>query len=209
MQQDQSPSLPDAYTVPPETVARLGGPAQVRLLLADARARAPLSDRVEAPASVRLATIRDEPAILDLLLEDLDENATKVAAISVSRIMAQIHMGTRQKGGFVGVIDDADGQPIAVAILIPTEWWFSQSVFLQEVVLFVSSAARKGNAGRDLLQWECWMAGRMTDDLGYQIFVLAGVTATQRGSAKMRLYGRKMNQVGAFYVYPAIEGSTP
>jgi hypothetical protein len=48
----------------------------------------------------------------------------------------------------------------------------------------------------------------MTRASGHQVFTLAGVTATRRGAAKLRLYGRYMNPVGGFFVYPAIEGLT-
>lgn len=204
MQQDQSPSLPDAYQVPPETVARLGGPAQVRLLLADARTRAPLPERVEKPESVRLATIRDEPELLDLLLEDLEENATTVALPSIERIMTQIHLGTRGQGGFVLAIDGPEGID-AAAIVIPTQWWWSKDLFLQEVVLYVRPRARKTKAAADLLNYQRWLGQEMSDKLGYQIFALAGVTGVRHVRAKCRLYSRHMSQVGAFFMWPPVE----
>jgi hypothetical protein len=171
----------------------------------DRPARATIVGPVAKPANVRLATMRDEPAILDLLLEDLAENATAVAPPSISAIMRNVEMGTRSRGGFTGVIDGIAG-PVAVAILIPTTWWWSDSVYLQEVVLYVTPSARKRHAGADLLRWECWLADQMTATAGHQVFVLAGVTATHRREAKERLYERHMNRVGAFMIYPAIGG---
>lgn len=150
---------------------------------------------------MRLAGVRDEPVILDLLLADLEENATAIAPPDIKRIMANVEIGTRGRGGFTLVIDGATG-PVAVAILAPTEWWWSTRVFLQEVVLYVSPEARKAHAGTDLLNMEKWLADRMSESQGERVFLLAGVTGTKRIDAKMRLYSRSMNQVGGFYIYP-------
>lgn len=204
MQQDHQPSsLPDAYTIPPEAVARLGGPAQVRLLLADARQRQPLPERVGCPKSVRLATIRDEPDLLDLFLEELAENAVHVATPSIERIMLQIHQGTRNKGGFVPVIDGPDGIA-AAAIVQPTEWWFSRDHFLQEIALYVRPSARNTRAAADLIDYQRWLAQEMSDKAGYRIFAFAGVTATKHASGKCRLYRRHMSQVGAWFIWPPV-----
>lgn len=204
--QDQSLSLPDAYTVPPDTVARLGGPAKVRLLLADARLRAPLPERVEKPESVRLATIRDEPQLLDLLIDDLNENATGVALPSIERIMGQIHTGTRGKGGFVPVIDGPNGID-ALAIVQPNEWWWSKDLYLFEVVLYVRPEARKSRAAADLLDYQRWLGQEMSDQMGYRVYSMAGVTAVRQVREKCRLYRRHMTQVGAFFISPPIPGA--
>jgi hypothetical protein len=204
----------EGYFVESDVLIRLGqgsidkGRARLRLLLADERDRKPITGPVEKPANVRLAGIRDEPAILDLLLADLEENATRVAPASISRIMQSVELGTRQRGGFCAVIDGKDGKPAAVAILHPTSWWWSDEVFISEVVMYVSPEARNGSAGSDLLQYECWLSDQMTASLGHTVFVLAGVTATHRGAAKLRLYWKHMNPVGGFCVYPAIKGLT-
>jgi GNAT superfamily N-acetyltransferase len=208
------PTSRDGYLVETDTLIRLGngsidkGRARLRLLLADEQERRPISGPVTKPENVRLATIRDEPAILDLLLEDLAENASAVAPVSISRIMQQVEVGTRGRGGFTAVIDGADGSPIAVAVLAPEKWWWSDALYLREIVLYVSPEARRARAGSDLLQFECWLADEMTRASGHQVFTMAGVTATRRGAAKLRLYGRYMNPVGGFFVYPAIEGLT-
>lgn len=211
METSQLEAPPDGFLVENDALIRLGGGsidkgrARLRLLLADEQERRPISGPVEKPQNVRLATIRDEPAVLDLLLADLEENATAVAQPSISRIMQQVEVGTRGRGGFTAVIDGDNG-PVAVAVLAPTLWWWSTSVFLQEIVLYVAPEARGRHAGADLIRFECWLADEMSRNIGCQVFVMAGVTATRRGTSKQRLYGRQMNPVGAFYIYPAIEG---
>jgi hypothetical protein len=151
---------------------------------------------------VRLAGVRDEPAILDLLLADLEENATAIAPPDIKRITTLIEVGTRQRGGFTLVIDGPSGEPVAVAILMPDAWWWSTVLYLREIVLYVSPEARNGHAGADLLNYEKWLADRMSESQGERIYLLSGVTGTKRIDAKMRLYSRSMNQIGAFYIYP-------
>lgn len=201
----------DGYLVSAETLTRIGrgsigmGRIRLRLLLADERDRAPISGPAVKPPGVRLATEADEPAILKLLLEDLEENATKVAPASPDRIMECITLGTRAKGGFTLVIDDEAGHPIATAILGTDRWWWSDQVFLREIVLYVSPRSRSGHVGSDLLNYEKWLSDQLSAAYGHPVRVLAGVTATQRGAPKMRLYSRHMNQIGGFFCYPVIE----
>jgi hypothetical protein len=154
---------------------------------------------------VRLAGPRDEPAILDLLLADLEENASAIAPPDIKRITSLIEVGTRKRGGFTLVIDGKPGQPVAVAILTPDSWWWSRATFLREIVLYVAPEARNARAGADLLKYECWLADRLSESQGERVYLLSGVTGTKRIDAKMRLYSRSMNQVGAFYVYPALD----
>lgn len=161
---------------------------------------------VTCPANVRLAGTRDEPAILDLLLEDLEENAKTIAPISLSRLSGLIAYATRGHGGFALVIDGDDGQPVAVAILQPDQWWWSDQVFLREIMLYVSPPARHGHAGADLLAYEKWLADSMSEAQGERIYLLSGVTGTKRLPAKLRLYGQHMDPVGGFFCYPSIDG---
>lgn len=165
----------------------------------------PKQAETQKPDNVRLATIRDEPAILELLLADLEENATAVAPASIKRIMSQVEVCTRGKGGFALVIDGDDG-PVAVALLHPAHWWWSDQTYLQEVVLYVAPEARRAHAGADLLEYEKWLSDEMTKASGgNRVFLMAGVTGTKRLAAKERLYERHMHRVGAFMIYPPIE----
>lgn len=208
MSESQSPpSSTEGYWVAPETLARLGdgsvekGRAQLRLLLSDTRPRRVTGAPVRRPERVRLAGPADEPAILNLLLEDLEENATKVAPPSVPRLQAEIEVATRGKGGFLPVVEDGHGI-CALALIAPVPWWWSQTTFLQEVFLYVTPRARHTHAADDLLKFEKWLSRQMTIELGRTMHVLAGVTAPRRKEAKVRLYARHMQPIGAFFVYP-------
>jgi hypothetical protein len=174
-------------------------------MLADTRAHKPQHGPVTRPLSVRLAQPGDEPAILNLLLEDLAENATQVAPPSIERLQQQIEVGTRNKGGFLPVVDDAMGV-CAVALIVPAPWWFSETLFLQEVFLYVAPRARGTRAFSDLLTYEKWLSWQMTLETGRTMHVLAGVTAPHRRDGKVRAYGRHMQQIGSFFIFPSIEG---
>lgn len=204
-------SQPEAFTVDEDTLKAIGGGnaaigrGRLRMMIADARAPLQHDGPVERPNTVRLATEQDEPAVLALLLEDLAANATTVAPPDNDSLLRHIRSGTRGKGAFVALVDDAEGVPAAVTIIQPTAWWWSQTLFLQELVLYVSARAPRA-AASDLLRFECWLSDQMTEVHGERIFVLAGVTGAHRWESKLRLYRRHMNPVGGFCIYPSIPG---
>lgn len=206
-----SPDQPDGYFVEPEELIRLGGGdaakgrAKLRLLLADQRERAPINGPVARPENVRLATIRDEPAILDLLLEDVEDNGVHVAPISVGQILKNVQVGTRARGGFCPVIDGDDGYPVAVAVLVTVPWWWSERIYIQDVVIYNSPKGNHPGAGKDLWTYQCWLADQMSESVGHRVYAIAGVTATQRREAKVRMLGRSMNVIGATAIYPSVE----
>jgi hypothetical protein len=203
-------SQPDGYCIPPRALTRLGdgsvakGRARLRLFLADHRDREPEPAPAQKPANVRLAGPADEPAILALLLSDLADNAGAVAPVSAARVLEQIQMGTRQRGGFALVIDGPDGKPVATSLSVMKQSWWSDHCYLEEVCLYVAPAGRRGDAAGALLQMQKWLAQGMSDSLGYRVYLLASVTATQRRDAKTRLYARYCERLGGIFVFPAI-----
>lgn len=205
-------SLPpeDGYLVENDALIRLGGGsiekgrARLRMLLADERDRKPIVPPTLKPDGVRLATIRDEPVILDLLIDEIAENGSKVAPPSVRRILDQVEMCTRAKGGFCGVVDGPDGVPWAVVVLVPTPWWFSDHPFIEEVALYVAPSARKTRAAALLIEFEKWLSDQMSQAAGHTIYLLAGVTASKRYESKVRWYSRHMNILGVYGIYPPV-----
>jgi hypothetical protein len=178
-------------------------PSHLRLLSRPSSDKPPVG-LTPKPARVRLAGIRDEPAVLALLEEDLVENASAIAPVSIKRLTTLIESGTRLRGGYCLVVDNEDAEPVGLAIVQLNQWWWSETPFLQEVVLYVTPEARGGHAGADLLRGEMWLADQLSDR--ERVWLLSGVTATQRMEAKMRLYGRHMQQVGGFFIYPPLAG---
>lgn len=180
------------------------GRKELRSLLANCTNREVFSGPTrEHPKSIRMATPDDEPAILDLLLLDLRENAEHIAPIDSNKVLECIRAGTRGRGGVTAVIDDDAGTPIAVVILHPCTHWWSQAPYLFEIVMFVHPDHRRSRHVDDLLQFERWAADYETALSGTRWLLICGVLGAWRVQAKIALYRRKFWQAGSAFVYPA------
>lgn len=158
----------------------------------------------EKPKSVRLAGAGDEQALLDLLMIDLRENAAFVAPINQARVLEMIQVGTRFRGGFAGMILGTDGKPVAVTILHPQQWWWSQGWYFVEVVNFVHPDHQRSQHINELIAFGKWVADEQTRGFGYQVHLLCGVLGIHRFWTKTAMYRRKAMQVGAAFIYPAL-----
>lgn len=125
---------------------------------------------IEKPASVRLATYKDEVALYEFLLEHhraLDNGwGHRYDPLLVS---AKIEAATRpnpamrsnpqnQERGLIGVIDGPDGQIIAsIGLFVIPFFWFSRVPSLVETWLYVRPGARgKARHERALFQFRKW-----------------------------------------------------
>lgn len=189
-----------------EVLARFGegdaavGRKELRALLAADKASPAHSGPVnDPPASVRIAGPRDEEEILKLLVLDLETHAAKIAPVDQEKVLEYIRCGTRQRGGFTCVI----GRPIvAVMILVPTQWWWSQGWFWQEQVAFVHPDHRNSRYASDLLDYAKWVSTSFTRKTGTPWRLLAGIMANWRMHGKIAFYRRKVWQTGALFLYP-------
>lgn len=179
------------------------GRKQLRLMLENE------SDRPEhqpteivCPKTIRMAGPDDEPAILDLLLQDLRENAEHIAPVDEARVMETIRAGTRQRGGLVAVIDGPDKKPVAVTILHPVAWWWSNGFHWFEIVNFVHVDHRRSHHADDLLKFQRWASDSMSKKMGAQFYLVCGVLGAWRVRAKIALYRRYFQQAGAAFVFP-------
>lgn len=208
-------SLEDgSFVIPAEKVKQFGGGdlakgrSQLRLLLAaeDEREIA-AAGPVRWPPSVTMATPADEPAILELLLADVRENAERIAPADPATIMAHIQAGTRGRGGLTVVVRDAQRKPVAVSIIIPMTWWWSRSFYYQDMVTYVSPEHRKSRHVHDLIEAQKWFVEKMSADSGTRMYLLCGVLGFHRVRAKAMMYSRKMRQVGWAYLWPCPWGN--
>lgn len=175
---------------------------QIRRMLMDLKEPKIIRGPTKRPPDVRLAGPKDELAIYNLVIMDLEENA-RVAPIAKDEVEELIMRGTRQKGGIVSVIDDKEtGLPIAVQIIVHDKWWWSKSRHLIKVMDFVHPEHRSSNYGAQLIEFSKWITDRWTENFGYQVYLLSGVLGTKRTKDKVRLYGRHVTPVGAYYLYP-------
>ena len=179
------------------------GAQEIRRMIAIERDRKVSEGNTERPTSVRIADQADEAAILDLLMMDVRDNAAMVALPDADRILEQVRVGTERRGGIVGVIDGADGKPVAVCVLVPIQWWWSQHFCFQELVLYVHPDHRKSNHFRDLVKFQRWWVEQMSKLYGYRVYLLCGVLGVHRVREKIMAYRRWFRLAGAAFVYPA------
>jgi hypothetical protein len=180
------------------------GRKELRALLANCTNREVFSGPTrERPKTVRMATPDDEPAILELLLLDLRENAEHIAPIDEAKVLENIRAGTRLRGGVTAVIDDkASGKPIAVVLMHPYQHWWSQAYYWFEIALFVHPDHRKSRHVDDLLEFERWATDNSTAASGVRWLLICGVLGAWRVQAKIALYRRRFWQAGAAFCYP-------
>jgi hypothetical protein len=204
-------TLPDgSLVITAEQLARFGngsvseGRKELRRMIAEAKDRSIFDlAPVQKPASVRVATMADEPELLALMLLDLEENAERVAAIDPDRVLVHIHACTRGTGqAIAAVIDAPDGALAAVVMLHPFQWWFSKQYYYLEVMNFVHPDHRKSRHAADLLQFQKWWVDEITRGFGYRVYLLCGVLTARRVWAKKMMYKRRFTEVGGAYLYP-------
>ena len=162
----------------------------------------PINGPTEKPPTVRVAVPADEPALLRLMLLDVEENASGIAAPSPEKILEHIQQGTQRKGAILGVIDGPDGTPVACINLTMFQWWWSRAFFLQEVWNFVHPAYRATKHADSLMKFAKWASDNMTREFGYRVWLLQGVTTKDNVQAKIAFYSRHTNFIGAFFLYP-------
>lgn len=154
------------------------------------------------PASVRWAGIADEPAVMELLMMDVADNAAHVAIPDPDRMLMHVHLGTRKNGGIVGVIDGPDKRPVAVCIMVPTQWWWSNQWVMQELVCYVHPDHRRTDMIDDLMDFQKWAVDEWSRAQGTRMYLLNGVLGAWRVTSKIRLYSRKFRMAGAAFIYP-------
>lgn len=198
-----------SMTIPAEALARFGrgdaakGRKELRLLLAAEPEGQLMSGPTKRPAGVRVATKDDEKACLDLLTLDIGQNGAHIAPMDEEKILAHIQTATRGRGGIIGVIDGPEAKPVAIVVLMPFQWWWSQGWYLQELVNFVHPEHRKSRHVDDLLDFAKWASDHLSKLNGYRTHLLCGCLGAWRVQAKIALYRRKFMQAGAAFVYPA------
>ena len=199
-------------TIQPSVLAEIGagdevaGAARVRLAIADLRDRKHVVGPTLRPASVREAQRSDEPDLEALLLAEAREVGTAVAPPSLTDIQDMVRVATRDVGRAVIGVIEVDGALVAATGLFPAKWWWSSAWYLMEQFTFVHPEHRGSRHAKDLVLFARYTADRMTEALGYPVYLLHGVTSTSDADRKVRLLKRMSNYVGEFFLYPWPDG---
>jgi GNAT superfamily N-acetyltransferase len=146
----------------------------------------------EKPASVRIASPEDEAEIWGLMQEAYKEQP--IMPLVKERVMEKVMMGTRRKGGVIGVIDGKDGlEGYLIAVL--SRWWYTDEWHVEELSNFVHPDHRKSQHAKNLIEFAKWFAEQMNLPL------IMGIMSTKRLDAKVRLYKRQVTQCGAVFLH--------
>lgn len=148
----------------------------------------------EKPLNVRMANINDEIGIFNLLTDKLwNENGT--FSVSPSKVMAFIRSATRGEGGVIGIIDGANGDIAGVIGLNMGTFWYSDDWHLEEYFNFIKQEYRRSEYAKNLIDFSKWFSEQM------KMILNIGIISTVRTEAKVRLYERKLQCVGAFFMH--------
>lgn len=149
------------------------------------------------PASVRVATSKDEEAVYRLLCMAHEENG--MCRMDEDRVRNHIKYAIERKGGVIGVIDGPTGLE-GCLFMILSQWWYSTDWHLDEMCNFVRPDCRRSTHAKDLINFGKWFAEQMHMPL------FIGVLSTHRTEAKVRLYQRQITHGGAVFFHN-IEGN--
>jgi len=148
------------------------------------------------PSNISIASKKDENEIFDLLCLLHKENA--MAEMDEEKVWDKIkttlHRPENIKNGVIGVIKN-EGKIEAISALIPSQWWYSQRWFLEDICNFVHPSFRRSNHAKDLLNFDKWCS----EQLGMPLLI--GILSTIRTEPKVRLFSRQLQPVGALFIY--------
>ena len=155
---------------------------------------------IRKPPAVRLATPTDIEPLFWLLMRDLTNDNPMGVAISPTKILALVKVCCNGNGGVAGVIEEK-GKIIASVGITVAQHDLSDTDFLKQVWLFVVPAARKKHPeyAQKLFKFCLWHKGDMSRRLGYDVPLEISVMSRKRLPAKLRMWGRYGDMVGAVF----------
>jgi hypothetical protein len=142
---------------------------------------------------VSLASPADEDDLYQHLLLLHKENG--LYTVSERKVRETIRVATEQRGGVIGVIRGDDGLEGSIGMMLD-QWWYTEDFCLGERWVFVHKDHRRKPHASRLIDFGKWAASQMGVSL--QI----GIMSTKQTEAKMRMYQRKLTQIGGFFMHP-------
>lgn len=143
---------------------------------------------------VRFATQGDEEAVFKLLCIAEEENA--LFPMSPHKVREFIKRATEKQGGIIGVIDGPNGIEASSGLVIE-QAWYTDEWSIGERWNFVHPAHRQSTHVQKLILFTKWVTEQMNLTLDI------GILSNKRTEAKIRLYKRHFEYMGAFFTYKA------
>lgn len=105
--------------------------------------------------------------------------------------------------GIIGVIGQNSLE--AIVMLILGSPWYSESISMDDCVNFVDPKHRKSDHAKALIGYSKYLVDQVR--IGHPDFrMMMGILSTERTAAKIRLFSRQLELVGAFFMHPPISG---
>lgn len=166
------------------------------------RRKAPVQVAPEAAEDVyvRVAEPDDESGILALARLVHHENG--LFDMNESKVVAMLRPALYRMRGICGVIGEKD-KLTGVILLRVSNYWYSDTEFMEEMCVFVHPEHRHAVGGRASKLIE--FAKKAADTLGMPLMI--GVLSNDRTDGKIALYERHFGpKAGAFFLYKAKTG---
>jgi hypothetical protein len=168
-----------------------------------------------SPSIVRPAVPADENEIWRLFRLHHEENALyplseRKVQFYLDRVLRPENIEANDAGprGVIGVIGDTGALEGAIMLVLGSAWYTDQ-IGIDDCMNFVDPAHRHSDHAKALISFakhivDCIRAG------GYPDFrMIVGVISTVRTAAKIRFFSRQVEPIGAYFMYPPIEGVIP
>jgi hypothetical protein len=167
-----------------------------------------------AQSIVRPAVREDEKEIWRMFKEHHAENAFFPLSIPkvqyyLDRVLKPETIPVDDNGprGIVGVIGPIGNLQAAIMLVLGSPW-YSDAITMDDCMSFVDKRYRCSNHAKALLEYSKHIVDqiRVTNP---DFKMILGVLSNIRTAEKVRLYSRKMQPVGAYFMYPPPSGALP
>lgn len=144
------------------------------------------------PDDVRLAVPEDRAALVELTTMLHGENG--LFSLSLKKRDALLDRYYNREGAIIGVIGEV-GAPVASIYLCLTQPEYTDDWGLAEVWAHVRPDHRRSTHAKHLTEYAKFLSTEM------RLPLLIGILSNQRTEAKVRLYERAFNRVGAYFIW--------
>ena len=160
----------------------------------------------ESDYTIRLATINDAAAVFQLCIDLHNENALfpidenkyqrRIAEILATDDEWAIISGGEPKNryGFIALAEK-NGRATGAIVLNIEKLRYTEAECLSELFNYVVPEHRRSDCAKRLIEF----SKDISDNMGLPLLI--GVLSTTRTEAKVRLYRRQLDLVGAFFIH--------
>lgn len=141
-------------------------------------------------SNVRLATIDDEPQLMELCRELHAENG--LATMDDNMVRTMLGRAFSRKGGIIGVIGDRSKELQAFIYIIISNLWYTTDNHLEELASYVRPKYRSLGHANALIDFAKRCSDDMSKSMDKPIPLIIGVFTNMRIGSKAKLYKRKL-----------------